>query len=479
MELGQILQEQYRIDAVLSEKGGFGIVYLGTDLQTSERVAVKEIKEREIKPVNADATQDPAENKWEKKKERFLHEAQVLEKLKDIPQVVKVYSCRDEGSTAYIVMEYLDGKTLKDARPQGKKFPPEEAYGIIRELLSILIRVHGHGVLHRDIAPDNIFLLSSGKVKLFDFGFAQTYKAGEERKDWIGAIKRGYSSLEQMKSYRNQGPWSDVYSAAATYYEMLTGEKLPEADNRKKKDTIVGPVKAGAQISAEEEAVLLEALRVDAKERIQTADEFLLRLEKAHRKDRKKKIRFALGAAALLLLCVTGAVFAGIMLRERKTENAKLQTTLQEETAVREEAAPIRETEMSGEALTAVPDGFVAVPDVVGMEEREAADLLGQQSLTYSKIAEPSLTVPKGKIIRQEPAAGTETEEDSEVQIVVSLGDSEEGTTAELVTLAPRTTQAPATTAAPVRNNNVPQATQAPQTAPNYAEPPTIGDNIG
>jgi len=459
MKPGQILQEKYQIESELSSKGGFGIVYVGKDLETGKTVAVKEIKAQQEKgSPDADATQNPAEETWEKKKEAFLEEARILRLLDDIPQVVRVYDSRDEGDTAYIVMEYLDGKTLKEARTQGKKFSAEEAYRIISELLSTLQKVHDRGIIHRDIAPDNIFLLSSGRIRLFDFGIAHTYGEGQEQKAWVDAKKKGYTPPEQIRKSKDQGPWTDVYAAAATYYELLTGSKPADADERRGKDPVIGLIRAGAQISPEEEAVIMEALAVDVKKRIPTAAAFLEKLRDARQNGRKKKRRkLLLAALAVLVFGAAGLTAAGLIRTGRQVSTPVVPETA-ENTEMLSQASeadrtdlPVEEKESAGEPTA--QDGTVTVPDVAGADEAEAADILKQQSLTYSKVAETSSTVPKGKIIRQEPAAGSTVEKDAEVRIVVSLGSPEEETTAELVTLAPRTTAAPET-AAPVRKNN-------------------------
>lgn len=488
MKPGQILQNKYRIDEELTAKGGFGVVYLGTDLGSGTRVAVKEIKPRKDREKKDDEiTLDPAGD-WRKEKEAFLEEARLLELLRDVPQVVQLYSYSDEGDTAYIVMELLQGGTLRKKLAKEGKLPPEEAYRIIVELLMILEKVHRRYIIHRDIAPDNIYLLTSGRVKLFDFGVSVIYQKERRKKEWIAAKKKGYSPLEQLQKSSEQGPWTDVYAAAATYYEMLTGKKPPGADERKTKDELIPPTKAEAAISAEEERVILDALAVDANKRIRTAGEFLSRLQNAHGKKRKRKKGTGLViAAAAALLLGGGFFFLTGAAEKRESLNNKqeyLNAGMAEEILEAEDTAKALSTETKKEYpepssadLAAVQS--VTVPDVTGMDEDEASERLKQYELTYSKTAEVDRTVPQGLIIRQEPEAGTEAEPGTEVRIVISLGSPEEETTAPLVTLAPRETEAP-TTAAPTRQNNnaAPPATQAPA-APIYAEPPTISENIG
>jgi len=498
MKPGQILQEKYQIDAELSSKGGFGIVYLGTDLTDGKKVAVKEIKAQQINETSdADATRNTAEESWEKKKEEFLEEAEILRILGDVPQVVKVYSSRDEGNTAYIVLEYLEGRTLKEASAHGKKRPAEEAYRIITELLSILEKVHNHRIIHRDIAPDNLFLLSAGRMKLFDFGIAHAFGEDGGSKPWVDAKKKGYTPLEQLRKSKMQNAATDVYAAAVTYYEMLTGIRPPDADDRKTKDKIILPSKAGAPISPEEEQILLKALAVEPKDRIQTAAEFAALLREVHEK-KKRRFRNRMSVIAAGIAVFIGLSFLSLRLLSQNPADTVVNVEVMSQSPTDGETGAIQaregrsagaEDENTGEgnqtqaslADTAELSGIDAaaadqtiVPDVTGMTEAEAAKELQKSELSYIKRAEISQTVPKGEIIRQEPATGSQAERDSQVQIWISLGEKEQESTDPIVTLAPKTTEAPITTKPA---NNVP-ANNPVVTEPYYAEP-TISDNIG
>ena len=273
-----ILRGKYLIGDVLGE-GGFGITYIGIDLNLEIRIAIKEFY------PNGFATRESASTstltiysgqheqvvyKW---RDNFMKEARSLAKCAHLPGVVGVRDFFEENNTAYLVMEYIEGVTLKNhAQTKNGKIPASELLPSIEPVFTALGEVHKQGLIHRDISPDNIMLLSGGKMKLLDFGAAREYAADE--KSLSVMLKPGYAPEEQYRSKGNQGPWSDIYALAGTIYKCLTGITPPEAMERMRQDELRSPNSVGAGLTAGQEQALMKALAVRAEDRYQTMEEF-------------------------------------------------------------------------------------------------------------------------------------------------------------------------------------------------------------
>lgn len=275
---GTPLHERYRIDAVLGH-GGFGITYLALDERLSVRVAIKEYLPRQMATRAEGQTRvsvftgEPREHYLYGLK-KFLEEAQAIARFGGHPSIV---SCRDffeANGTAYMVMPYLEGVTLKEFLEQkGGRIPYEIARDILLVVMDALKEVHRANLLHRDISPDNIFLTTARQVKLIDFGAAR-YQAGEQSKSLSVILKVGYAPEEQYRSSGKQGPWTDVYAVAATLYKCITGNTPPDALDRLDEDTLAPPSQLGVAIPPEAEVALLKALAVRAAERFRSIEEF-------------------------------------------------------------------------------------------------------------------------------------------------------------------------------------------------------------
>jgi len=239
LPVGTVLHGQYMVGKVLGQ-GGFGITYLGWDQNLETTIAIKEYFPRghvnresaySIMVSSFDREKDP---QFQSNKRRFIQEARVLAKLEDIPQVVRVKNFFEENNTAYIIMEYIKGRDLRQyVQDQGGKLTPQETFRLIKPTMEALTQVHAAGLVHRDISPDNIMLLPNGKTKLLDFGAVRYVEAAGKNqalsRSTQAILKHGFAPIEQYQSRGSLGPWTDVYALCATIYYCLTGEIPPEA----------------------------------------------------------------------------------------------------------------------------------------------------------------------------------------------------------------------------------------------------------
>jgi serine/threonine protein kinase len=239
---GTVLKEQYRIDGVIAQ-GGFGITYLGWDLYLDVAVAIKEYYPngevyRDCTHSTEVHTQsDELQKHFVSNKERFIREARILARFSDCREIVSIRNFFEENQTAYIVMEYVQGTTLKDyIKGKGGRISFEEAFALLAPVMRALAQVHESGVIHRDISPENIMILPEGNAKLLDFGAVRKVGHVDKEHELTVAteaiVKHSYAPLEQYLGRGQLGPWTDVYAFCALFYFCLTGELIPDAPER-------------------------------------------------------------------------------------------------------------------------------------------------------------------------------------------------------------------------------------------------------
>ncbi len=214
--------------------GGFGITYLARD-NLDSLVAIKEYMPRQFasRSNNTTVTCFPKDKDiFEWGLERFLDEAKTLRKF-DHPSIVKVLNFFRANNTAYFVMPFYEGETLEDylEKNPNKSFSKEEILQIIMPILEGLKEVHKEGFLHRDIAPDNIFLRKNKLPVLIDFGASRNALGGKSQ-TLSAIVKAGYSPPEQYTSISTQDATTDIYAICAVMYKMITGKKPPESTDR-------------------------------------------------------------------------------------------------------------------------------------------------------------------------------------------------------------------------------------------------------
>lgn len=236
LPVGTILDGQFLVGKVLGQ-GGFGITYLGLDTHLNRKVAIKEYFPSGLVGRESSYTQmvscttDTAN--FVRGRERFLSEARALAKLSEVAEIAQVHSFFESNSTAYIIMEFVEGITLQQyVQGRGGKLTSDEVMSILKRLTSALIKIHQAGVIHRDISPDNIMLQKNGTLKLLDFGTAREMDGGAAAQSTQSVVKHGFAPIEQYQSQGALGPWTDEYALCATAYYCMTGQIPPEAPER-------------------------------------------------------------------------------------------------------------------------------------------------------------------------------------------------------------------------------------------------------
>ena len=275
---GTRLIGRYTVEGVLGQ-GGFGITYLGMDELHKKKVAIKEFFPQGIVTRNIEyedtvtVTLVGEKENYDKGKERFLKEAQTMAMFSKDKGIVKALDFFEINNTAYIVMEYLEGVTLKQYLRENKRIAAEDLVELLVPLIEALDEIHSQGLIHRDISPDNIMVLPDGRIKLMDFGAARDYTEFGEKSLSI-VLKPGYAPPEQYQTHGVQGPWTDIYALCATMYKCITGENPPDAIDRLVDDHLKKISAFGFTVSPQIEEAIIKGMSVAAKDRYQNVGDF-------------------------------------------------------------------------------------------------------------------------------------------------------------------------------------------------------------
>ena len=293
-KVGTLLDDRYEIKGVIG-KGGFSIVYEAVNVHTHAKVAIKECTANESK-------------------ERFLKEARVLKDFADEPSVVSVIDSFEDDDTAYIVMEYLDGVTLREFIKSNGRLKTKDTVELFSSVMKSISRLHSAGIIHRDISPDNLIYTGNRTLKLLDFGAAKNYYEPDVSKL---VFKSSYSPPEQMDEKGEMGTHTDVYSLCATIYYCLTGKDPDDVISRLLLDEIRTPSSLGSDILPQAEKSLMKGLRLDGAKRLQSIEELQKELEAvypilteeekiiiAKRKKRHKRIVITAAVCAIMIAVI-------------------------------------------------------------------------------------------------------------------------------------------------------------------------------
>ena len=467
-----ILQGKYILGKVLGY-GGFGITYIAWDELLQRKVAIKEYMPRECAARMA-GTKRLTVFSGDKTKqfrtgmESFKEEAGKLLKVHDLEGTVKVFDLFEENGTAYLVMEYLDGKNLDQVLKEKGKMTVEETLELIHPIIVSLEEIHKMNLIHRDISPDNLFLTKSQEVKLLDFGSAR-YSVLAQNKSMSVIIKHGYAPPEQYQVSRDQGAWTDVYSLAATFYRMITGEVPEDAVDRMVKDTLAAPSELGIIINKNQENALMNALNTKVSSRTQNMEEFEKQLfskgevPRISNEDGKpikeKKSRVPLIITSIFILgIITGmAIFikkssvkepdpiavekeeqsvanyigadydtaskeakeAGLTLIIRDTVNGDTK-----EGTIVEQNPEVGKEVVNNTISVVVSAGQqkIKMPSYVGYSEKESTDIAQDSGMLLSISEKEESNIIPGFVVRQNKKAGKEVPKGSAVSLVFSAG---------------------------------------------------------
>lgn len=481
---GTTVKGKYIIGRVIGY-GGFGVTYLAYDAVLNQKVAIKEYLPGEF-ATRATGANDVTIFSGEREEQfaegivKFVDEARRLAKFRDTAGIVRIFDSFTANHTAYIVMEYLEGETLKTKLEREGKLPVDEALNLMMPIIRALKDVHQEGILHRDISPDNIFVTKYGEVKLLDFGAAR-YATTTHSKSLSVIVKPGYAPQEQYRSRGDQGTWTDVYACAATLYKMITGVTPEDSMERGNKDTLVSPSKLGVKIPKNKENAIMNALNLKIEDRTQTAEAFESDLTTENDVKRNKirlkkmdvgkwplwlKITSGVAAtaiAAFIVLLITGVIqFADLFHSDsgelekgyvyapevRNMELEKAETIISERNLITQIVDKQNDDEIPKDFILSqnIPTGEVVqertvieitvsagkeveyITDTLGMSQEEAIEVLEKLGFEVEVVEEASDEIAPGYITRQADSKGNklengaELEKGSKVIIYVSSG---------------------------------------------------------
>lgn len=415
MQAGTYLADRYIVGRVMGY-GGFGVTYVGWDAKLEQKVAIKEYLPSEFStraPGSPELTIYGGDKaaQFSKGLEKFTDEAKRLAKFQNTTGIVKVFDSFEENETAYIVMECLEGETLAAKLKREGPMPVGEAITLLMPIMESLETVHKEGILHRDIAPDNIFITKSGDAKLIDFGAAR-YATTAYSMSLTVLIKPGFSPEEQYRTRGDQGPHTDVYSMAATLYKAVTGKTPPDSLKRRvefeksNRDILLPIRKFAKDISENTENAIMNALNVRIEDRTPTMKAFIDELKSDNVKRVGNKIRridllrWPLWAkitvpVAAMLIIATGVLFGMGVIGFR--------SNLQEEIEI--------------------PEGMARIPNVINTELSSAEETLEDLGLhLFVEGQEFSDDIPANFIQSQSPSGGSVMDKMISVNVCISAG---------------------------------------------------------
>ncbi len=428
----RLLAGRYQIGALLGH-GGMADVHVGTDTRLGRKVAVKLLR-----PSLAN---DP------KFRLLFREEAQKAARMAH-PTIVRVFDAGEETvrdahgfetQLPFIVMEFVDGRMLKDIIADGP-LEPKEAARIVAQVLTALEYSHRALLVHRDIKPGNIMVTQTGQVKVMDFGIARAVSDNSATVADTSAVlgTAQYFSPEQARG-ETVDARTDLYSTGVVLFELLTGKPPFQGDRpaavayQHISETPAKPSSLNPHVSPALDAVVLHSLAKDKFERFQSASEFRADLEAAASGELpvRKPVRDDFNAT---LFGVNPSARAGSEATMRQLANSA------DDRVVRTQSRPPVAWIWAGITIMAVilvgvmfwvlnlqPTNIggnlsVDVPDIVGMTYESGAQELTDVGLMPTRFGEPSDSVPEGSITRVDPAVGTRVAKEYAVKVWVSTG---------------------------------------------------------
>ena len=411
-----VLGGRYRVEQELG-RGGMAKVFQGTDTVLGRQVAVKILA-----PQFADD---------ESFVQRFRREAQAAARLSN-PNVVSVFDTGADGGVHFIVMEYVEGRTLADYLAGGGRIMPDRAIEVAEAVCGALSAAHAQGVIHRDIKPGNIMLTPAGQVKVADFGIARMTMTAETVAQTAAVLgTASYLSPEQAQGQPVDGR-SDIYSLGCVLYEMVTGRPPFLGDSpvtvasKQVLEQPVTPSKLNGDVTPDLDAVILRALAKNPANRYQSAEELRADLDRARR-------GLPVEATPLLAPPATTQVIAGpprtqVMPPVEPEEGSRWWVPVIVIGIILLAIAALlwlfASDVLNGKEEVSPTPVLVQVPNVIGERVREAEQILLDEGLTVAEdrieqpIEDPATQEP-GMVFDQDPSAGEEVAEGTPVTLTV------------------------------------------------------------
>lgn len=436
--IGSVIAERYRIDKFVAQ-GGMATVYLAEDLRLDRKVAVKIIHPHL-------ATNSSF-------REKFIREAKMAARLSH-PNLVNVFDQGTDGSTAYLVMEYVEGITLRNALDDFGALESIRALDLFEHLLSGLAAAHNAGVLHRDLKPENVLLANDGRIKLGDFGLARETDNHTATDSIVGTV--AYLSPE-LVTRGIADARSDVYAAGILLFELVTGRQPFQGDQavqvayQHAHSNVPAPSSVNPEVTPAVDEIVLWATAKNPDDRAADAGALLAAVRRA-----KTALKHGDGNATMRLSAPSDS--STTVLPSDSLNATQVIGTQDNETQVmgsQDNATQVFGSfDVSESALTPLeslgqrrwglrlvistvlivllgsgagwwfgsgPGGFSAIPDLTNRTQAEAQAALAPFGAPTSIASEPSNTISKGQVIRTEPAAGS-WYFFGEIKLVISSG---------------------------------------------------------
>ena len=344
---GAILNGRYIVGKMLGQ-GGFGITYIGWDLAMERKVAIKEYYpsgQVSRNPGSRDLTWYTNEQSRQARQngmQMFLKEARKMSKVDNLTNVVRVRDIFQENETAYIVMDFVEGETLKARLDKTGPLTWKQAKEIFVPAMQAMEQVHQAGLVHRDISPDNLMLTPDGRVMILDLGAAKDLAINKGASSAM-VVKGGFSPPEQYAQQGGSGSWTDVYAMAATMYHSLTGVVPPTAVDRMQGEPVNWALLETGGVPNHVIAALQNAMKLNARERTQTMAELLSQCQSKsahasrpganHSGSQKKANAVVIGLA--VALCAMTAVLVTLFVKAKpEPQPAPTKTVVQAEPTV-------------------------------------------------------------------------------------------------------------------------------------------------
>lgn len=269
-----ILYNQYQVRGVLGE-GGFGITYLAVNMENGTLVAVKEYFPTKLVFRKEDSCEIcilKDKNDFLKGKKRFIEGASILMEYSYLQGIVRVWDCFECNQTAYIVMEYIDGITMREYISSHGSMEYAELIALLAPIIKSLATLHKHGIIHRDISPDNIMVGMDNQLYLIDFGAAKEVASVTAQTNTV-LLKTGFAPPEQYLHDGVLGAWTDIYALCATIYTVLCGKIPTDAVARLQGKELISLPAQGVSLLAWQWDAIEKGMHIREAERFRNMEE--------------------------------------------------------------------------------------------------------------------------------------------------------------------------------------------------------------